>query len=268
MTPGYAKKRDELPYLPYWSRDEVIINAHNFGGGAFSPAVNGKMPVAAWIPSLDTAGNGTTTLTDLTGNGYDGTLTNMDAATDWVADSDAGGVTALEFDGSNDVVFVPGLEPVFAGATNVTISFWVKRTGANNVVVGFGNHQSSGSRFDLLWSGGRVFLQAEKNSTSFPNFVFSSSDWTHFVYSFDGSKTGLDRISAYANGVKYSLTQGGALTADSLDSATRLNTFGIGGVDNGRHTTGRHDDTRIFLISLNDSDASALYAAGRGGDAS
>ena len=43
-------------------------------------AVNGKEPVAAWIPSLDTAGNGTTTLTDLVGSN-NGTLTNMDAAT-------------------------------------------------------------------------------------------------------------------------------------------------------------------------------------------
>ena len=40
-----------------------------------------------WCPSLDDAGNGTTTLTDLSGNGNHGTLTNMDPATDWVADT-------------------------------------------------------------------------------------------------------------------------------------------------------------------------------------
>lgn len=84
-------------------------------------AVNGKEPIAAWIPSLDTAGNGTTTLTDLVGSNH-GTLTNMDAATDWVADTGAGGVRALDFDGVNDhVVFSP---PAFS--STASFSLWVK----------------------------------------------------------------------------------------------------------------------------------------------
>jgi hypothetical protein len=33
MTPGYAKTRQELPWLYYPEADRVIINAHNFGGG-------------------------------------------------------------------------------------------------------------------------------------------------------------------------------------------------------------------------------------------
>ena len=75
-----------------------------------------------WCPSLDTAGNGTTTLTDLSGNGNNGTLTNMDAATDWVADTDNGGVRALDFDGVNDYVALP--EQTFA--SDFAISLWVK----------------------------------------------------------------------------------------------------------------------------------------------
>ena len=35
MTPGYAKPRAELPWLPYNESDKVfVINSHNFGGGA------------------------------------------------------------------------------------------------------------------------------------------------------------------------------------------------------------------------------------------
>jgi hypothetical protein len=30
MTPGFAKPRSELPWLPYEEQDRVIINAHNF----------------------------------------------------------------------------------------------------------------------------------------------------------------------------------------------------------------------------------------------
>ena len=43
--------------------------------------------VGWWCPSLDDTGNGTVTLNDLSGSGDDGTLTNMDAATDWVSDT-------------------------------------------------------------------------------------------------------------------------------------------------------------------------------------
>ena len=37
MTPGFAKTRQELPWLYYQEADRVIINAHNFGGGATDP---------------------------------------------------------------------------------------------------------------------------------------------------------------------------------------------------------------------------------------
>jgi hypothetical protein len=33
MTPGFAKSREELPWLPYGKCNRVIINSHNFGTG-------------------------------------------------------------------------------------------------------------------------------------------------------------------------------------------------------------------------------------------
>lgn len=74
-----------------------------------------------WCPSLDDAGNGTTTVNDFGSGGNNGTLVNMDAASDWVADTDSGGVRALDFDGSNDYV-VTG--PV--GAAEGSVSMWGK----------------------------------------------------------------------------------------------------------------------------------------------
>ena len=59
--------------------------------------------LAWWCPSLDETGNGTTTLYDLVGS-VNGTLTNMDASTDWVADTASGGVRCLDFDGTNDFI--------------------------------------------------------------------------------------------------------------------------------------------------------------------
>ena len=66
-------------------------------------AVNGKEPVAAWIPSLDTAGNGTTTLTDLVGSN-NGTLTNMDAATDSLTGAAVAQATVYASDPANSPV--------------------------------------------------------------------------------------------------------------------------------------------------------------------
>ena len=54
--------------------------------------------VGAWMPTLGVTGE---TLRDVSGNGNHGTLTGMDAATDWVATSKG---LALDFDGVDDYV--------------------------------------------------------------------------------------------------------------------------------------------------------------------
>ena len=69
--------------------------------------------VGAWCPSLGVSG---TRLFDFSGRQNWGTLTNMDAATDWVVDD---GGYALDFDGVNDTVitssqFAPGTRPMSA----------------------------------------------------------------------------------------------------------------------------------------------------------
>ena len=58
--------------------------------------------IVAWWPMEEGAG---TTIYDRTSNANNGTMTNMDAATDWV--QDANGNYALDFDGSNDYIAVP-----------------------------------------------------------------------------------------------------------------------------------------------------------------
>jgi len=62
--------------------------------------------VGAWMSSLGVTGD---TLRDVSGNGNHGTLTNMDAATDWVTTSKG---LALDFDGIGDHASIPD-SPVF-----------------------------------------------------------------------------------------------------------------------------------------------------------
>jgi hypothetical protein len=48
MTPGFAKPRSELPWIPYEEQDRVIINSHNFGGSYDTDA-------AAYIAAVEAA---------------------------------------------------------------------------------------------------------------------------------------------------------------------------------------------------------------------
>lgn len=52
MTPGFAKPREELPWLPYGECSRVIINAHNFPSSAWTPA---NIATHLWLNAGDTS---------------------------------------------------------------------------------------------------------------------------------------------------------------------------------------------------------------------
>ena len=97
---------------PSTSSAILITGSNNpsYRSGFYSPRRGGtpKYPslwdgcVGAWAPSLGQTG---LTLRDESVFGNHGTLTNMDAASDWVV---SGGKGALDFDGSNDYVNIFG----------------------------------------------------------------------------------------------------------------------------------------------------------------
>jgi hypothetical protein len=238
-----------MPWLPYREQDRVIINAHNFTP-LWTPAVNGKMPVAAWVPSRDTAGNGTTTLTDLVGSN-NGTLTNMDAATDWVADTDAGGVRALEFDGANDFIAIT----TFSLTLPYAISLWIKTTATGTRIIAEGISgtaqlfMSSGAIFMGIRDGGAAQVTGPTiNNGAWRSVVAvwgSATDRRLYV---DGSLVGSDADS-FANGLQLS----------------RL----MSRIGNSLFFAGLTDDFRVFDQNLVLADAQSLYASGlgRGGQA-
>ena len=233
-------------------------------------AVNGKEPVAAWIPSLDTAGNGTTTLTDLVGSN-NGTLTNMDAATDWVADTNNGGVRALDFDGRNQHVNC-GTSSNIIAAGSVSVSLWcylrTKSTGDRI----FSNYSGSGSAADGLvlisllddpTVGGTNYVwRASVKISGTQHNVFASSAstgvWSHVVMTHDGST-----LKIYVNNtLESSLAVSGTLptSANLLGLAEEPP---IGGAAEG--LDGRLDDIRVWSgTAIDASDVSYLYNSGNG----
>lgn len=131
--------------------------------------------VGCWSPSVRGSGY---LLPDLSGRGNHGTLTNMDAGTDWPAVAIRGSHgRVLDFDGTNDRVAIGA-----AGVTMapLTISAWVNVVdfSANRTYVAI--HSASGSRF-LLYSqhffvtNGGAFSQATLPSTP------PTNTWFHLV---------------------------------------------------------------------------------------
>ena len=274
MTPGFAKSREELFYLPYPEHNRLIINAHNFTP-AFSPDVNGKSPVAAWVESRDPETTSSTVITDLVGLN-DGTMTNMDPATDRVSDTGAGGVRALDFDGANDYVTIPHNSVLNPGSSAFSISVWIKPPNSNQygpilqkrnadggigqlyalAVATSGYDATVGKKvsFSLLWNSTAVVRSSHTTAD------VADGNWHHVVAIWTGSA-----IQIWVDGNSQSLTSeassGTVSVALSPSGALRLGA----NVPGGLHYTGRQDDVRLFLShALDASDVAALYASGAG----
>lgn len=134
-------------------------------GSGVSPAfttIETANLVEFWSPTRDDAGNGTTTLNGEVG-GYDASLVNMDAATDWVSDTDATykGVRALDIDGINDTIRVP-FNAAFSTPA-YTVSFWYKH---------------GGNPVDL----GRLYSRRTANISQTPGVITLTSDGLISLY--------------------------------------------------------------------------------------
>lgn len=201
--------------------------------------------LAWWCPSLDTTGNGTTTLYDLAGSN-NGVLTNMDAATDWVADTGSGGVRALDFDGSNDRVQAGSAFASFSGS--VFCSAWIKPsaskddaavfttrnvlTGAsrNGVALYWRDSAANNVSFEVVHSGTR---HTAKLATT-----LSLGTW-YFIYGSRSVSTGEVKVGVYGIG---EATAGTTTTATITHEVTPT----IGGFRDFNHFQGRIDDVRFF----------------------
>ena len=235
-------------------------------------AVNSKEPIAAWIPSLDTAGNGTTTLNDLIGSKH-ATLTNFaltGSTSNWVADTDAGGVRALDFDNSNDYADI-GAVDVLPSSGALGLSWWEKHTsvsgtwqsrfrfriaGATRSFLLFRSTAPTFERVSWIGKSSGTYLRA---STA-PTIADSVGVWKHFVLT--GASFVSDTTSdwtLWVDGVAQTLILGGGASSFG-NAASRIGLDGLGDDP----TNARLDDIRVWTQSLDTSDVSYLYNSGSG----
>lgn len=228
-------------------------------------AVNSKEPVAAWIPSLDTAGNGTTTLTDLVGTTGNGTLVNLaltGSTSNWVADTSSGGVRAIACDGADDYVSIP---TVFQASVK-SLSFWVKGvaqldnrilSGGNNgsatpvYGLGSGNSNTAKLRAFIRSDGGTSLVNAESTITVFDNA------WHHVVW-IDNAGTVSLYVDGVLDGTSFNYTPATLTTNVAAIAALRRTSLAF-------YFSGRFDDIRAFHTTpLDAADVSYLNNSGAG----
>ena len=220
-------------------------------------AVDGKKPVAAWIPSRDNTGNGTTTLTDLVGEN-NGTILGMTPETAWVKDSAAGGIRALRFSGGDDrVQHGPG--PV-VGTGDFSVSVWFYRDteSISNLRVfstGADTNTEAGYALAVTDEIVRLFLSDGVTRILGSGSAITNQAWQHVVAVISDGV-----FSMFVNGVAYE-----TYSIASLGNIDNTRNFVIGqrGVAGGAWQ-GRMDDLRIWNIALTLNDVGELYANGNG----
>lgn len=215
-------------------------------------AVNSKEPIACWIPSLDTAGNGTGTLNDLIGSNHS-TLTNGPT---WQADTGAGGVRAIEFDGTND----HGLTTYGPVMSAFSVSCWVK---VSTIVTtsAFVAQSDSGIGNTGSWALGigtsSVFRFSFSDGVSLKHAVsvaaVTTGTWFHVVGTYSGSA-----VVLWVNGTSSST----AASAASTNTTRKIVQASRNGSSN--FLTGRGDDWRLFNSVLDSTDVGYLYNSGNG----
>lgn len=238
----YATKQSEARYPTLWSG---LV-------AAFCPSVTG--PTGLRLLNF--------------GRGGDGTLTNMDAPTDWVRSQ---GQYCLDFDGTNDYVSVSS-KP-FEDNTRGAVSFWYKSNDLANYgsLVNLSTSGSTSSEFRIDFRGDdndriqvTVFNNPTISYTGFSTRSLSDTNWHHVVVVSNGST-----LSVYLDGrVDTMASTGGSGTNSGqwFGSATNANQMTIGCLrraSNLLFLNGCVDDVRVYNRALSASEI-ALLARRRG----
>jgi len=144
--------------------------------------------VGAWMPSLGVTGD---TLRDVSGNGNHGTLTNMDAATDWVATSKG---LALDFDGSDDYVELSALDITDFKSISV---FQVAKKNVAGTLRSISINHSNNDDIAIYWGSGNSLVRVDSGIAYEVGFPANANESMIVGLVFDGSL-----LSCYKNGKK------------------------------------------------------------------
>jgi len=201
-----------------------------------------------------------TTAADSSGNGYDGTLTNMNG-NEWTTGTLDG---ALEFDGSDELVSCGNLD-VTGGDGHITLTAWMKAddfgtSDARFISKATGTSTSQHYWMLSTWNGSQLRFRLRTSSTQnlySSSGVLSTGVWTHVAATWDGSTM---RVYRNATDVGSTSKSGTLATNGSVGVAIGNQPPGAGN----RPFDGLIDDVRIYNRALSAAELVDV-AAGLGG---
>ena len=205
---------------------------------------------------------------DISGNDNHGTMTNMDAATDWVQGRH-GGEGALEFDGVDDYINVGDIEGL---TTGLTISAWVNTRsvidGQDGAILTKAAAAAIADPYQLwgltkLGANGATGQLQISISTGVPGSrkVVATAGalvpgvWTHVCGVYDGAQ-----LRVYFNGAQDPITTAANLTIGSNDIPARI---GWSGWPPGRYAgywNGSIGTVLLYSRALSAEEIAHLYA--------
>ena len=196
-------------------------------------------------------GEGTTAV-DSSGQGNDGTLTNMNPATDWV-DGKLG--KALRFDGNDDYVdYGTSASLIFNDSDPWTFEHWIKWVGQQDksYVIYAGLGSDVREYFVIKNNGDNRFVFKDKNMDSH-YFVSGSSSpyidkWTHLTWIADGN----GNLKLYINGEYYD-------TLSSVPTQMHFYRIGRGYYNNDYNFKGTIDEVSIYNRALSAAEIKTIY---------
>jgi hypothetical protein len=204
-----------------------------------------------WSASLDSGARGTLVATDLSSNTNNGTLTNMDGATDWPADTGNGGTHAWDFDGVNDHIAISAsMVPTGSAAKSVSLWFKTSTTVSTRQWLFYSGTETTRGRFSIELESSKITFNTEGDAF-YHDATISSDTWYHVVLIYQAGTT---TAVMYVNGVRQSFTIP-AVLATGTTTTTRIGSF------NGSlfMLQGRMDDVRVISRAINENEVYYLY---------
>lgn len=224
---------DEVKIWNYELTQSQVMYEFNRGG-----------PIGWWKFDDNTG----TTAQDTGVQNLDGTLTNMDAGTDWVSGKFN---YALDFDGTDDFVSVTNANPIDLNVgllQGFTFATWVYPHSDGETDVGQIFQKGTNTYCNTNGeSGGRVDITCQVDLTTDASFEVTSAipinQWSHIAFSW--TNDGDDEVTIWING-----SPNTSSASYSGDPAADANNLLIGGSTN---YDGLIDDFRVYNYELSGS---------------
>jgi hypothetical protein len=250
-----AESSDEA-YLGIDAADVAVVNMDDDGpGGPFDY-------LAYW--KLD-EGEGTVA-EDSSGNGYTGSLANGLDQSGWVneaAPTDFANFYALDFDGYNDYVSLPGGGALDVPNNAVSLAVWVKLDELPSYIGG----ENYAGVFDSEQDAYVLYLDKPNNELRFkvtdidgsaerpgiPAAELDTDRWHHVVGVYDGAQA---EARIYLDGVLMDMHTNPGLTG--VVKPGQVPALGRNGAGNKYFFNGKLDDVRVYSRALTESEIDKL----------